>query len=596
METKRKVAIASEAVLILYWFAFLANADAYYSPYLLIGLLGVCCGTTRHIRKRGYIFSSRRKYRFTQLYAGLLSLTVTLANYRLYLGTEERTTGTLTCGMLAAAAIFAGGFLIFREILFGLNCWKGLPVKTACGKRSDRLLWPVLWAVIVAVDVFILFKAVYPGVLTSDSINQLEQIMGHSYSNHHPYYHTQIIHLWIGIGLQLFGNINQAVALYSVFSICVLALCFVYVTATVYRITGSRVAAVALWLWYLVMPFHIMYSMTMWKDVLFGAAVAGFVTAICRELRGIGNRKANTTVIIVTAFGVCLLRSNGWPVFLLSVLVFAVLFRKEHRRMLAALIVVLCASYVLMHPVLKVRNVSPTETIEALSVPAQQIARVIADGKPLTEGERVLLEEVVDVDRIPGAYNCGIADPVKDLVTEKGNQEYIAQHRQEFVKLYAALGVRYPLTYLKAWIDETRGYWNAGYSYWRWNTGVLDNGLGIERTVRSQKVMDSLQMYLHAWESRLLLQPFVSIGLYVWLLLLCLYKALVRGDSCAVYVVVPVLGVVASLLAATPVYTEFRYAYAVFCGLPLIAGTALYGCRSDGKAAEEENTSVSSAV
>ncbi len=583
MKKIHKAAIAAEAVLILYWFAFLTNADSYYSPYLMVGILGVCCGTARYVRKRDYVFSSRRKFWFTQVYAGLLSLTVTLANYRLYISPEERTAETAVCGVLAVAAVFAGGFLIFREILFRLNWWKGFRGRPACEKRIDRILWLVMWTAIVAVDAFVLFEAFYPGVLTSDSINQMEQIMSHSYSNHHPYYHTQIIHLWIGIGLRLFGDINKAVALYSLFSICMLALCCVYVTETVYRITGSRKAAIALWIWYLVMPFHIMYSITMWKDVLFGVAVTCFVTAVCRTLKNIGGRRANAAVAILTALGICLLRNNGWMVFLLSAMVFTVLFRAEHKRMIVAFVVVLCVAYVLKYPVLKARNVGMTETVEALSVPAQQIARVITDGKSLTGEERGLLEEVVDVDRIPEVYNCGIADPVKDLITEKGNQDYIAAHKGEFAKLYAALGVKYPLTYLKAWIDETRGYWNAGYSYWRWNTGVLDNGLGIERTVNCQRVMDFMQTYLHGWEIRIILQPFISIGLHVWIILLCFYRAWMRRDGCAAYATIPFLGVIASLLAATPIYTEFRYAYAIFCGIPVIAATALFrSCSEEG--------------
>ena len=42
----------------------------------------------------------------------------------------------------------------------------------------------------------------------------------------------------------------------------------------------------------------------------------------------------------------------------------------------------------------------------------------------------------------------------------------------------------------------------------------------------------------------------------------------------------PFLAVVLTLLVATPVYSEFRYAYAVFCGTPFLfaeAGHHLFG-------------------
>ena len=35
---------------------------------------------------------------------------------------------------------------------------------------------------------------------------------------------------------------------------------------------------------------------------------------------------------------------------------------------------------------------------------------------------------------------------------------------------------------IKTWIDQTKGYWNAGYEHWRWSLGIYENDLGIERT------------------------------------------------------------------------------------------------------------------
>ena len=68
------------------------------------------------------------------------------------------------------------------------------------------------------------------------------------------------------------------------------------------------------------------------------------------------------------------------------------------------------------------------DTIEALSIPAQHIARVITDGGELTQEQEELLSKVVDLERVPKEYDSTISDPIKTLVREKGNQDYIKEH------------------------------------------------------------------------------------------------------------------------------------------------------------------------
>lgn len=58
-------------------------------------------------------------------------------------------------------------------------------------------------------------------------------------------------------------------------------------------------------------------------------------------------------------------------------------------------------------------NVKQPDTIEALSIPAQQIARVVVEEKELTDEQRVLLNNIVDVEKIPEVYSTIFQDPLK---------------------------------------------------------------------------------------------------------------------------------------------------------------------------------------
>lgn len=64
----------------------------------------------------------------------------------------------------------------------------------------------------------------YPGIMTPDSINQLEQILGViPWSNHHPWVHTLLFGLFYQIGYALTKNMVIAVSVYTFFQMCLLA-------------------------------------------------------------------------------------------------------------------------------------------------------------------------------------------------------------------------------------------------------------------------------------------------------------------------------------------------------------------------------------
>lgn len=65
------------------------------------------------------------------------------------------------------------------------------------------------------------------------------------------------------------------------------------------------------------------------------------------------------------------------------------------------------------------------------------------------------------------------------------------------------------------------------------------------------------------------------------------YFALIKRNREMLFITIPFIAVILSLLVATPVYSEFRYAYAVFCGFPFVLAIAF------GK---EENIEIASDI
>lgn len=577
-----------ETVFMLFWISSLIHADSYYLPYLIIALLAFVCFyiNTREKTKPAPVTDNKG---FLFVAAGGFAVLTAAANYAmLFQGLSGSTYNRMYQIGMVVCFVLGGYFSAWNILACSAAKLANFSWKGHLYHMPAAVVFCISFIIIAAVDLFFLFSCKYPGNLTTDSLVQVSQILSGTYSNHHPFYHTMMIRLFMEAGFHIFHDINAAVASYHVFQILFMSGCFSAVTVTLYEMGMKMRMIVVFFLWYVGMPFHIMYSFTMWKDVIFGGFTALFVVFAYRELKRIGkSRILNQTMLGISGIGLCLCRSNGLFAFVVIVFCFILLFRSEEKRLCMLFLGIILTSIFMKHTVLEGLHVSQPDMVEALSVPLQQVARVVVDYEDLTEKQEYLLGQVVDLEKVPDRYVPWISDPMKELIREKGNQQAISRQKAVYLRLYIELGVRHPLSYFKAWIDQTRGFWNAGYDYWRWADGIGENTFGIQRVVFSDLIKKYLDGYLQIFSENHLLQIFLCIGFYVWVALFLFVMSIVRKDRIGLFVSVPVFAMILSLLISTPVYAEFRYAYALFCCMPFLIAAVFHesGCwrvKTDG--------------
>lgn len=574
---KTNLIIFTKTFIILYCIGFLKQSDAYYTPYIATGLAGLSALFYNH--NKNTAFNQKYHKILACVFGVFFGIMVVLANYHVFLYAdfpffEMPKSIFVLYKIVSFSLVFAGTFIIFCEIMKAISHASALNSECKFQKQTKLKDWQVFllaWLPMLILNTVIFWGARYPAIMSPDSIQQLLQIFRNSYSNHHPYYHTQIIKLMMNIGGLFFDDLSARIATYSIFSITVMTLTFAYVVLNVHQLKRNLYITIPVFLYYFLMPFHIIFSFTMWKDVFFGATVTLFSISTYRILKSMGRYSAvNYVIMTLSALGMCLLRSNGFLAFVASAVIFAVLFMKKHLKSVAIFSLVIVAAYILKNPVLASLNVTQPDTIESLAISTQQIARVVTDGCELTDQQRELLSTIIDIDEIPKEYDPIIVDPVKRLVRDKGNQQYLVDNKDKFIKLYIDLGLKYPHKYLEAWIDQTKGYWNGGYYYWIWNVNHFDEELGIPKVINSYTLYTYFPKYAESFREKPVLNLFVSIGIHIWLILLATYAALCKKDRAALFTSIPYLMTVGTLLVATPVYSEFRYIYAVFCAIPFI--------------------------
>ncbi len=550
--------IRSGIVLIvaMAWLSILFGADSFFTPYLLVAMLGLMAC----VRDTDSEAVPRRERLYRILFAAFFSLTVVLANYKLISPVRDH---------VPEGLVLLGGGLLIGWLVLKLSLEMEIRSchPTPAGKKAAGCFWLL----------FLLFSLVYlsallfcyrPGILSPDSVSQIWQNVNKIYSNHHPYWHTMIIKVCMDLGMSVFHDINQAVMVYSVFQAIGMSAIFAFLGMTVYEAGAPGIIMAMTAAFYAFLPYHILYSITMWKDILFAGSVALFICAMYRILKGIDSKIVNTITLTAGGLGCCLLRSNGMAAFVFTFLVFLIFLWKEKKKVLFLLLFVIAASYVLKHPVLEKRGVIQPDTVEFLSIPVQQVARVIVEGEELEEDERELIGQIMEIEAVKEKYAAYISDPIKNLIRDT-NPDYLDAHKQEYLMLWIRLGLKHPVLYVKAWIDQTRGFWNGGYMNYVVKPIVEENEYGIYMTDQKNIVARAMTKWVYVFFNHPAFEVFRSIGLHVWGLILCVIVLLIRKRKEALLFVLPI-AIILTLFISTPVYAEFRYSYAIFTPIPLL--------------------------
>lgn len=232
-------------------------------------------------------------------------------------------------------------------------------------------------------------------------------------------------------------------------------------------------------------------------------------------------------------------------------------------------------------PVLGALHVEPPDTIEGLTMPTQHLLCAYLKGGSLTEEEIAMIDRVVPVEQVGEYYNPWFFDIVKNFIREAGDQQVIADNKWEYFKLWLRVGLRNPLQYMVAEVRQTCGYWaftRRDYEYVYGEYFMVDNPFGITTQRKFFTYDDELAMHDFLMDFQDLYNRVWRLGLNTWVMVFGLaYLAYMRrGRHMLIYI--PFIMMLGSLLLATPVSNEFRYAYGLFAAFPVLFGYT-FRCR-----------------
>lgn len=571
-----KIFIFLKVIFIAVWLSNLSSTDAYISVYVMIALAAF------YAVLQNFEFSfSKKEHLIIQICSVFFSGLVLIANYPLFTRVRDlayiQSSTNLLVNILNSFFSFVGGSIVGYSILsflYGKVKSQGVCFPRSSGSKNYLFFFVLTFFSIFFVNIIHLFFVEYPGNLTEDTFTQIGEMVTGRYSNFNTFWHTVFVQGFLKFGYALSGDLNGSVAFYCVVQSLILSFAFSYCLSTLYLLGVPVFFLICSFFIYGILPYNIALSITIWKDVLFSAGCLLFICSVFRIIYKIGRWNFTAYLfLIIGGFLFALSRNNGWYVFFATVCIFVWPLRK-YWKLIIAMISVFIVCWFMTNPLLSMLNVSGGDYTESLSIPLQQISRVIAEGCELTEEETELISQVLDIEEVPSLYTNWLSDPIK-IEFRSNNTAYFEENVGQYISLWFRLGVKYPGEYLKAWVDQTKGYWNAGYGYGMYSETVTDNPYGVEKTANNNIIAVLFRIYFGLSRHVIFFEPLHSIGLHVWITALCcLFNAMQKRKEWLLSV--PLLVLVLGLCAGTPVYASFRYAYPVFVCFPLIVGTAFY--------------------
>lgn len=487
----------------------------------------------------------------------------------------------------AMCVLFTGVLFIIGLILIEVffKIYEKLSIKvTPPSKQISLKVAFGIYIMFVALWGFI-FLAYYPGCASTDSNDIFKVILGLDFTsdwyrydtlnNHHPV--VYIFLNWCIISTALFfgASTAKAVACVAVFHLMFLAWCCVHFCRKIYNLTGNSLLFKVSVVFFLFNPLVILYSFTIWKDVLF----SGIVLVLGIELFALSLnaneylRKPTNVVFLAGLFvACCLIRNNGILVVAITLLAVICFFKKQRKTLIKIAVYTMAAYLIVVGPIFSFAKVAPGHFSEAISIPLQQVGYTISHQGELSESEADFFNKIMPLETFCERYQDGSPNSLK--FSKNFNDEFLESHKIEFFINYLGVGFKNPLAYFYAWVEQTKSFWCIGASTWY----TIGAGYDIEKPISNNIIASfvdyqSLNSILNASIQNT--NPVFNIGILVWFMLFAFFYNLrsKRGRYCLC--LVPILIVWASLLIAAPA-TDFRYVFSLHLSLPLMLAAVLF--------------------
>lgn len=427
------------------------------------------------------------------------------------------------------------------------------------------------WGILIMVAWLPYYLSYYPGGIYSDTFTSISYCLSGTVCNRHPLLYNALIGLAIRFGNFCHQDLEWSMGLFLAVQMLLLEIEILYFLYWMLAHHIPHRIYTCIMVFMVFFPLIPLYAVSVWKDTPFSMAFLLwflFTVDLYLHIRR-GKWSLKTLAGFVPGmFLVAFTRNNGIYVILATTVLFLLLtgtFRFP-RKLLTYGIVLLSALTIafIQGPVYRRAGVIPTDVVEDIGIPIQQICSVVIHDGDITDAQKESIDRFIPYENIPEYFKPCVVDSIK--WSAGMDWWYLELHKPEFWDLWKHLFLQNPRIYLEEYLLETLGFWNVdvsgpnGYT----QTDVWSNDYGLEQTDWFERLTGfSFQHFVNP-------RSYISCAWFFWLFFICAIFIMKHYGFRDCFLFMPQMAVWLTLMIATPLAISLRYIAPLLFTLPFV--------------------------
>ena len=301
------------------------------------------------------------------------------------------------------------------------------------------------------------YIALYPGYFSYDAPGQIIQVFHYKELNaHQPVIHTLLLSVCIAIGNKFFWGTNCGLAIYTFIQMMIVILSLSYIFIKLLEFNVNKYVIIISEALIIINPVFQIFVMTSTKDVIFSSLFIIWIIHVV-EMYESGEKffasVSKNIFYVINVILMCLFRKQGIYVVFCVGLVQCFTMKKYFKKYLCSFICIIAIFNFIIGPVSSWLGIVESPVKEILSVPLQQMSRVINENGNITDEQKEMFYKFVPKNKVKN-YIPYISDPIKDNM----NEIYFKLHIKDFIKLYIDLGIKNFSIYVDSFLYGIVGY------------------------------------------------------------------------------------------------------------------------------------------
>jgi len=402
-------------------------------------------------------------------------------------------------------------------------------------KKTDVLIF-----LIIVVIFSMSLLSFFPGLLTSDVVDQLAQAKVNKYLNAHPIFHSFVI-----------GNLAKLGGIWvpEIFQILVFAIIWAYACKKIRTYnpsTKNKIFQILFTIIICIIPLNFLYSITLWKDILYSYSILAILIFVYIGIK----EKFRFTIlqaimISIASVAIMKFRHNGLPIgFFMFILLF-ILNLKNNRNLKQS--ITLITSFILTIVLMSMPKWIWEQKQETTSVAGVLdctriycMGAILGSDTEIENQDKEFLNLIMNIDEWKESYDSYTGGPI--LYNPNLNLKVIEnlEGNKQFHEIFTKYAMKNKLTVLKHFLNVNSIWWSIeekggmhsiilSNNYLSQDTGGIYDNHPIFNTMNKYLGDYTIKTLQTKWLYELLYRPATAIIVsIVCVIAICIKKKNVR--------------------------------------------------------------------